>query len=91
MRAASTSITPTWVPNQARDLANELALYTVCGCLAALLNPSPDQEQDGIDAVFQINHCYVAIPGAGEQVLTNNGERVWLANLSVMDTTGRLT
>ena len=40
--------------------------------------------------VFQINHCYVAIPGASEQVLTNNDERLWLANLSVMDTTGRL-
>ena len=91
MEAASTSITPTWVPNQARDFANEPACHTVCACLAALLNPSSDQEQDGIDAVFQINHCYVAIPGAGEQVLTKDGERVWIANLDVLDTTGRLT
>ena len=58
---------------------------------SAIVRQAADQEQDGMDAVFQINHCHVAIPGAGEQVLTNNGERVWLANLSVMHTTGRLT
>ena len=58
---------------------------------SAIVRQAARQEQDGMDAMFQISHCHVAIPGAGERVLTNNGERVWLANLSVMHTTGRLT
>ena len=49
------------------------------------------EEPEGIDTLFQINHCYVATPGAGEQVVTNDGQRIWLQNVRIMDATGSVT
>ncbi len=95
--AASTSITAEWVPAyEKRDFAAEEATYTVCGCVAALLNPPPgaecvSDELSGTDVVFQINHCHVAVPGAGEQVVTKDGDRIWLQNVRIMDATGSVT
>ena len=94
--AASTSITAEWVPSATRDFAAEDATYTVCGCIAALLNPSPgaaclSDELPGTDVLFQINHCHVASPCAEEQVLTNDGTRIWLQNVRIMDATGSVT
>ena len=76
---AFTTITAEWVPlSSTRYIAEEEATYTVCGCVAALLNPSPgsgcvSDELPGTDVMFQINHCHVATPGAGEQVATKDG------------------
>ena len=94
--ATSTSITAEWVAETARDFAAETAIYTVCGCIAALLSPpsgaeGDTEEPEGIDTLFQINHCYVATPGAGEQVVTNDGQRIWLQNVRIMDATGSVT
>ena len=45
----------------------------------------------GTDEVFQINHCHVAVPGAGQEVLTKDRSRTWLQQCRLMDTTGSLT
>ena len=94
--ATSTSITAEWVAETARDFAAETAIYTVCGCIAALLSPpsgteGDTEEPEGIYTLFQINHCYVATPSAGEQVVTNDGQRIWLQNVRIMDATGSVT
>jgi len=92
--ASSTTITTESVPtSSARDFAAEDATYSVCGWIAAVLRPPSGMQQEagepeGTDKVFQINHCHVAVPGAGQQLLTNNGSRIWLQNLRIMDATG---
>ena len=41
--------------------------------------------------MFQIHHCHVAVPGPGARILTNKGDRIWLQNIRIMDTTGSFT
>ena len=93
-------ITKTWEPTQsARQFAKEPALHSVCGWLAALLRPDPhaatgdlaSSGPEGLDEVFQINHCHVAVPSPGARILTNKGDRIWLQNIRIMDTTGSFT
>ena len=98
--APSSLIAKEWQPTQrARDFAAEAAVHAVCGWIAALLRPSADGGAkeptepipEGTDDVFQINHCFVDVPGPGEQLLTKDGDRLWLQNIRVMDTTGSFT
>ena len=82
---ATASITQEWTPASARDFAGEPADHTVCSVVSALLNASSATGQQGevpqgTDMVFQINHCYVALPGAGDNILTNDGKRIWIQN-----------
>ena len=46
---------------------------------------------EGVDDVFQINHCHIATPGPGDQVLTKDGDHIWLQNIRIMDATGSFT
>ena len=95
MQAPASSITSDWQPPcAARDFAAEPAVHSVCGLVAALIRPpaaGPDDNIDGVNTVFQINHCYVSIPGAGQTVLTKDDERIWLSKVRLMDATGSLT
>ena len=68
----------------------------MCGCLAAFLCSSAGGEiftdaALGQQDLFQINHCYVEVPGAGETVVTNDGSRLWLHGMRIRDTTGSMT
>ncbi len=94
MQAPASSITAEWQPSHsARDFATEPALHSVCGWVAALIRPpaaGPDDNIHGVDDVFQINHCHVGIPGAGQVILTKDGKRIWLQNVRLMDATGSL-
>ena len=94
MRAPASSITSEWQPSHtARDFAAEPALHSVCGWVAALIRPpavGPDDNIHGVDDVFQINHCHVGIPSAGQDILTKDGERIWVQNVRLMDATGSL-
>ena len=98
--APGSLITKEWQPTRsARDFAEEFALHSVCGWVAALLRPPPGggateptaQNAEGDDQVFQINHCHIAVPAPGDQVLTKDGDRIWLQNIRVMDATGSFT
>ena len=77
MQAPASSITSEWQPSHtARDFAAEPALHSVCGWVAALIRPpavEPDDNIHGFDDVFQIIHCHVGIPGAGQDILTKDG------------------
>ena len=92
-QAPASSITTDWQPSHsARDFAAEQALHSVCGWVAALIRPptaEPDDNVHGVDNVFQINHCHVGIPGAGQNILTKD-DRIWLTNIRIMDATGSL-
>ena len=99
LAAPASLITKEWQPTQsARNFENEPAYHSVCGWLAALTRPpsnsgtteSTDQKAEGEDEVFQINHCHVAVPGSGDQVVTKDGSRIWLQHIRVMDATGSL-
>ena len=94
MGAPASSMTAEWQPSRsARDFMEETALHSVCGWLAALIRPPATGQDDhlhGVDDVFQINHCHVAIPGAGQGILTRDG-RIWLQNVRLTDATGSLT
>ena len=98
--APGSLITKEWQPTQsATDFAGGVAVHSVCGWLAALLRPPPDggavepttSSSENHDELFQINHCHIALPSPGDQVLTKLGERVWLKNIRVMDATGSFT
>ena len=98
--APANLITSTWEPTQsARQFAEDPALHSCCGWVAALLRPDPRAATDdlpssgpeGLDDVFQINHCHVAVPSPGARVLTNKGDRIWIQNIRIMDTTGSFT
>ena len=98
--APASLITTEWQPTgQTRNFAEEEAVLSVCGWVAALLRSPPGgdaseltgESLEGADEVFQINHCYVATPGPGEQVLTKDNERIWLQNIQIMDATGSFT
>ena len=97
LQATCTSITAEWTPSStARDQTAELATHTVCGCLAAFLCSSAGgeiftDEALGQQDLFQINHCYVEVPRAGETVVTNDCSRLWLHNVRIRDTTGSMT
>ena len=45
----------------------------------------------GADDVFQINHCCIATPAPGDQVLTKDGDRIWLKDIRVMGAAGSCT
>ena len=69
-------------------------MHSVCGWVAALIRPpaaGPDDKVHGVDTVFQINHCHVSIPGAGQTILTKDDERIWLPQVRLTDATGSLT
>ena len=98
--APASLITTEWQPTmQARNFAEEEAVLSVCGWVAALLRPPPGggaseptgETLEGADEVFQINHCHIATPGPGEQLLTKDNERIWLQNIRIMDATGSFT
>ena len=95
MQAPASSITADWQPSRsARDFEAESAVHSVCGWVAALIRPptaGPDDNAHVVDTVFQINHCYVSIPGAGQTILTKDGERVWLPQVRLTDPTGSFT
>ena len=42
----------------------------------------------GVDDIFQISHCHLATPGPRDEVLTKDGDRIWLKNIRIMDATG---
>ena len=77
----------------ARDFAGEEATLTVCALLSAILRSSMslgtggDADPAENDAVFQVNHCHVEVPGPGESVVTKDKERIWF-QARVMDMTG---
>ena len=98
--APASLITTEWQPTMStRNFAEEKAVLSVCGWIAALLRPpsrggasEPTGEiLEGVDEVFQINHCHVATPGPGDHVLTKDNERIWLQNIQIMDATGSFT
>lgn len=94
--APGSLITKTWEPTQStRQFAEEPAVHSVCGWLAALLRPATgdlaSSSTEGDDEVFQINHCHVAVPSPGARILTNKGDRIWLQNVRIMDATGSAT
>ena len=97
--APASLITKEWQPTAARNFAEEEAVLSVCGWVAALLRPPPGggasepavTTPEGVDDVFQINHCHIATPGPGDQVLTKDGDRIWLQNVRIMDATGSIT
>ena len=102
LAAPANLITKEWQPSQAnaaRDFAGEPAVHSVCGWVAALLRPAQvggaqepaEEEPQGTDEVFQINHCHVAVPAPGDELLTKDGDRIWLRNVRIMDATGSLT
>ena len=94
MQAPASSITSEWQPSHtARDVAAEPALHSVCGWVAALIRPpavGPDDNIHGVDDVFQFNHCHVGIPSAVQDILTKDGERIWVQNVRLMDATWSL-
>ena len=71
-----------------------VGLRVQCGLrlwVAALIRPPPagsDHNVDGIDEVFQVNHCHMGIPGAGENIFTKLGERIWLQNIQLLENRG---
>jgi len=94
--APGSLITKTWDPTQStRQFAEEPAVHSVCGWIAALLRPATgdlaSSSAEGDDEVFQINHCHVAVPSPGACILTNKGDRIWLQNIRIMDATGSFT
>ena len=95
MQAPASSITSDWQPSRsARDFEAEPAVHSVCGWVAALIRPpaaGPDDNIQGVDTVFQINHCHVSIPGAGQTILTKDDARIWLPQVRLTDATGSLT
>ena len=69
-------------------------MHSICKWLAALIRPpatGPDENIHGVDTVFQINHCHVSIPGAGQAILTKDDERIWLQKVRLTDPIGSLT
>ena len=89
-------ITKTWEPTQStRKFAEEEALHYVCGWLGALLRPATGDRAspitEGDDELFQINHCYVSVPGPADRITTNKGDRIFLQNIKIMDATGSAT
>ena len=74
-------------------------MLSVCGWVAALLRPPPDGgaseptvvSPEGVDDVFQLNHCHIATPGPGDQALTKDWDRIWLQSIRIMDATGSFT
>ena len=82
-QAPASSITSDWQPSHAgRDFETEPAVHSVCGWVAALIRPpaaGPDGNDHEVNTVFQINHCHVSIPGAGQTILTKNDERIFFA------------
>ena len=95
VQAPASSITSDWQPSRpARDFEAEPAVHSVCGWVAALIRPpaaGPDDNDHMVDTVFQINHCHISIPGAGQTILTKDGERIWLPQIRLTDATGSLT
>ena len=98
--APASLITTEWQPTgQTRNFAEEDAVLAVCGWVSALLRSASGggasepagEGLEGEDEVFQINHCHVATPGPGEQLLTKDNERIWLQNIRIMDATGSFT
>jgi hypothetical protein len=97
--APASLITTEWQATQARNFAEETAVLSVCGWVAALLRPPPGggaseptvDTLEGADDVYQINHCHIAIPGPGGEVLTKDGDRIWLQKIRIMDATGSFT
>ena len=85
MDALASLIAKEWQPTRsARNLEEQQALLSVCGWVAALLRPPPGggakeptvETPEGVDDVFQINHCHIATPGPGDQVLTKDGDSI---------------
>ena len=97
--APASLITKEWQPTRsARNFEEEKAVHSVCGWVAAVLCPPPGggaadpavETPEGVDDVFQIDHCHIATPRPGDQVLTKDGDRIWLHNIRIMDATGEL-
>ena len=94
-QAPASSITSDWKPScSARDFEAEPAVHSVCGWVAALIRPpaaGPENNIQGVDTLFQINHCHVSIPGTGQTILTKDDARIWLPQVRLTDATGSLT
>ena len=76
-----------WEPRVARDfLADAAQPMTV-----ALLNAYVGQNATVVhDKVFQLNYVQVEAPASGNTVLTENGDRVWLSSVRVLDFSGSI-
>ena len=94
-QAHASSITADWQQSRsARDFEAEPAVHSVCGWVAALIRPpaaGPENNIQGVDTLFQINHCHVSIPGTGQTILTKDDARIWLPQVRLTDATGSLT
>ena len=85
-------------PREAEDYITVPATHTTCELLAATLRSgvelmeaqsTPRDQSDRKATLFQINHARIIEPSAGDNLLTNNGERLF-PSVRVVDRTGAL-
>ena len=72
----------TWTPALARDFLGEHAIHSSLVLLDAYA------EGPATDALFQINYAEIEAPGPGTKVLTNEGDRIWIASATLLDHSG---
>ena len=74
-----------WTPALARDFLAEHAVHSSLVLVDAY---SDENAIAAGDTVFQINYVEIEAPGPGAKVLTNEGDRIWIASATLLDHSG---
>ena len=75
----------TWVPQEARSFKSETAVLSCCAIVQGILN----QTDSVTETLFQLNNVRICEPGCGENIKTNDGNRLFLP-VRLLDFTGAL-
>ena len=75
-----------WAPGASRDFLAEPAIFASLVLLDAF--GSPGNASVANDKIFQANFVEVEPPGPGTKVITNEGDRIWIASATLLDHSG---
>ena len=74
-----------WTPALARDFLAEQAIHSSLVLVDAYFEGNAAAAGD---TVFQINYVEIEAPGPGTKVVTNEGDRIWIASATLLDHSG---
>ena len=74
-----------WVRQEARDFKSEAAVLSCCAILQGIMN----QTDSVTETLFQLNNVRISEPGCGENIKTNDGQRLFVP-IRLLDFTGAL-